>query len=29
LWKVACKQQIVPSRTTVTQDREGKLSRGV
>jgi hypothetical protein len=29
LWKAECKQQIVRSRTTVTQDREGKLSRGV
>src|SRR5258708_4827061 len=29
LWKAACKQQIVLSRKTATQDREGKLSRGV
>jgi hypothetical protein len=29
LWKVACKQRIVLSRKTVTQDREGKLSRVV
>jgi anti-sigma B factor antagonist len=29
LWKVACKQEIVPSKETVTQDRAGKLSRGL
>ena len=23
MWKIACKQQIVPSRKTLTQDREG------
>jgi anti-anti-sigma factor len=28
LWKAACKQQIVLSRKTASQDREGKLSRG-